>query len=93
MSHGYCLARAKYSSLTCQHGRCSPEKRAGLDRWVSRGVLKLEWDLENAYDMPADMIPSTPVSSKHLSTSPRNWMFPLAKTGIPTFSLHKKWAS
>ena len=35
MAQGYCLARARYSSLTFQHGGWSLANRAGLESWVS----------------------------------------------------------
>ena len=39
---------------------------------------------------PADITPSTPVSTKHRSTSLKYGMFPLANTGMATFLLRNK---
>lgn len=55
---------------------------------VSLSVQARLWIL-SLYALPALMTPCTPASSMQRWTSLRCWMFPLAKTGMFTASLHK----
>lgn len=95
---------SRYSSAISQTGGLKPLNKAGLCRlpsaikWKSTlltGVVLIStmFSKLGAEVVPAIITPSTPVSRKHLSTSSRYWMLPLANTGIETFvlKLHKPW--
>lgn len=95
---------SRYSSAISHTGGLRPSNRAGLWRFPSVNVMSSYWSitaLGNIYQsgslsvqaclyaLPALMTPCTPVSSMHRWTSLRCWMFPLAKMGMFTASLHK----